>query len=311
MHRSTVARLGLLALAWGSNFLWIKLAVRGLSPVEVTLARLVLGTGVLAALIAARRARLPRARSLWAHIVLAAVFANAIPYLLFAVGEQRVNSSTAGILNATTPLWTMAVALLTRHTRSLRAREAGGLAVGFGGVVLIFTPWRAAGALDLTGAAACLGAALSYGVGFVYMDHFLARRGASPLSLAGVQLLSATAMLAVVLPATSPPFPRLDMVTVVSVAVLGVAGTGFAYVVNYQIITTEGATVASMITYLLPVVAIGLGVAILGERLSVTDVAGVVLVLAGVALTGRRGRRSTGELPAGVHDGNGGRIGAP
>jgi len=95
VHRSTIPRVALLALIWGSNFLWIKLAIRGLSPVEVPLARLVLGAGVLWAVVLIRREPVPHAPMLWVHIVVAALFANAIPYLLFAVGEQHVASSTA------------------------------------------------------------------------------------------------------------------------------------------------------------------------------------------------------------------------
>src|SRR5215472_6632644 len=99
----TTARLALLAAVWGSSFLWIKLALRGLSPVEVTLARLLLGATVLFIIVAARRHPLPRSPVLWSHIAVAAAFGNAAPYLLFALGEQNVSSSTAGILNATSP----------------------------------------------------------------------------------------------------------------------------------------------------------------------------------------------------------------
>src|ERR1700704_1819990 len=74
----------LLALVWGSAFLWIKLADRGFSPVEVTLARLALGAAVLFAIVVARREAVPRSPQIWAHIVVAALFANAVPYLLFA-----------------------------------------------------------------------------------------------------------------------------------------------------------------------------------------------------------------------------------
>jgi drug/metabolite transporter (DMT)-like permease len=86
----TTARLALLAVIWGSSFLWIKLALRGLSPVEVTFSRLVLGAAVLFIIAAARGHRLPRSPVMWAHIAVAAVFANAAPYLLFALGEQHV-----------------------------------------------------------------------------------------------------------------------------------------------------------------------------------------------------------------------------
>ena len=103
MTRSSLPRIALLALIWGSAFLWIKLADRGFSPGEVTLARLALGAAVLFAIMLARREAIPRALRLWVHIVVAALFANAVPYLLFAVAEQTVNSSTAGIINAVSP----------------------------------------------------------------------------------------------------------------------------------------------------------------------------------------------------------------
>jgi EamA-like transporter family len=103
--RSALPRIGLLALIWGSAFLWIKLADRGFWPVEVTLARLALGAAVLFAIVLARREKVPRSPRLWVHMTVAALFGNAVPYLLFAVAEQHVDSSTAGVINATTPLW--------------------------------------------------------------------------------------------------------------------------------------------------------------------------------------------------------------
>jgi drug/metabolite transporter (DMT)-like permease len=293
VYRAATARLALLALIWGSSFLWIKLALRGLSPVEVTLARLVLGSAVLFAVVAVQRGSLPRSPMLWVHIMVAALFANAAPYLLFAAGEQHVASSTAGMLNATTPLWTVVVALATRHQRAITARRAAGLVAGFGGAVLIFSPWQAASGLASTGAIECIAAAASYGISYVYMDRFLAQRGISPVTLSACQLLAASVMLAIALGVTGAPSPRLDAAVIVSIAILGLAGTGIAYVLNYQIITSEGATVASTVTYLLPVVAIVLGVLALGEHVTFLILAGIVLILGGVALTRQRSQRVT------------------
>lgn len=152
MTRSTLPRIALLALIWGSAFLWIKLADRGFSPVEVTLARLALGAAVLFAIMLARQETIPRSVRLWVHIAVAALFANAVPYLLFAVAEQTVNSSTAGIINATTPLWTVVLALAVRHQKAVASWQAAGLIVGFAGAVLIFSPWRAASGLTSAGA---------------------------------------------------------------------------------------------------------------------------------------------------------------
>lgn len=293
VRQETTVRLALLALVWGSSFLWIKLAIRGLSPVEVTLARLVLGSLVLFAVLAIQRGSLPRSPVIWAHIMVAAVFGNAAPYLLFAVGEQHVASSTAGMLNSTTPLWTVVVALATRHQRAVTARQMAGLVVGFGGAVLIFSPWQAAGGLASAGAIESLAAGASYGISYVYMDRFLARRGISPVTLSACQLLAASALLGVALGVTGAPSPRLDATVVVSIVILGLACTGFAYVLNYQIITSEGATVASTVTYLLPVVAIILGVLALGEHITLLVLAGIALILAGVTLTRNRTQRSS------------------
>jgi drug/metabolite transporter (DMT)-like permease len=291
--RSALPRIALLALIWGSAFLWIKLADRGFSPVEVTLARLALGAAVLFAIVRVRREAIPRSGRLWVHIAVAALFANAVPYLLFAVAEQTVDSSTAGIINATTPLWTVVLALAVRHQKSVTSWQAAGLIVGFAGAVLIFTPWHTAGGLFSAGGLECLAASVSYAVSYIYMDRFLARRGIGPVVLSACQLAAAAVMLAIALAVTGAPTPHVTAENVAAIAVLGIIGTGFAYVLNYQIITSEGATVASTVTYLLPVVAIVLGLLVLDETITVTTLAGIALVLSGVALTRRRVKPST------------------
>jgi len=278
----------MLALIWGSAFLWIKLADRGFSPVEVTLARLALGAAVLWLIVLARREPVPHGRRLWAHIMVAALFANAAPYLLFALAEQSVNSSTAGIINATTPLWTMILALAVRHQKAVTSWQAAGLIVGFAGAVLIFAPWSTGTAIASAGGLECLAASMSYAISYIYMDRYLARRGISPVTLSACQLLAAAVMLALALAVTGARTPHLTAVSIAAVAVLGFIGTGVAYVLAYQIITSEGATVASTVLYLLPVVAIILGVVVLSESVTAIILAGIALVLAGVALTRRR-----------------------
>lgn len=299
MRGSTSVRLALLAVVWGSSFVWIKVALRGLSPVEVTFSRLVLGAAVLFLIAAARGHRLPRSPVLWAHIGVAAVFANAAPYLLFALGEQHVGSATAGILNATTPLWTIIVALATRHERNLPAARAAGLIVGFGGALLVFAPWQEQSALASAGAVECLGAALCYGISYVYMDKFIARRGVSLVSLSACQLLIASVVLGCVLGVAGAPAPRMTAGVWASIAILGLFGTGIAYVLNYQIISSDGATTASTVTYLLPVVAIILGAALLGEAITALTLTGIALILAGVGLTRRAGYRMSKRAQSG------------
>lgn len=126
---------------------------------------------------------------------------------------------------------------------------------------------------------------------------------------AACQLSAAAVMLAITLAITGAPTPHVTAESVAAIAVLGIIGTGLAYVLNYQIITSEGATVASTVTYLLPVVAIELGVVVLGESITVTTLAGIALVLIGVALTRRRVRQTQAEHETRPNDpaGNGGK----
>ena len=287
VKRSALPRIALLALIWGSSFLWIKLADRGFSAVEVTFGRLALGAIVLLPIVLARREPLPRSAMVWTRIVIAALFANALPYFLFSLAEQTVDSSTAGIINATTPLWTMVLALAVRHQRAIRAWQASGLVVGFAGAALIFSPWHATSGLLSAGGIECLAASVSYAVSYIYMDRYLARRGIGPIALAACQLLAAACWLALTLAVAGVRVPHVSTASVAGLVILGVIGTGVAYVLNYQIIASEGATIASTVTYLLPVVAIAAGVVALGEQITAAAIAGTALVLAGVALTRR------------------------
>ena len=102
-----------------------------------------------------------------------------------------MNSSTAGIINATTPLWTVLLALAIRHQKTVTNWQVAGLFVGFIGAVLIFTPWSTAAGLTSAGALECLAASVSYAVSYVYMDKFLARRGIGPVVLSACQLAAA------------------------------------------------------------------------------------------------------------------------
>lgn len=285
----------MLALLWGSGFLWIKVALNhGLSPVQITLARCVLGAAVLVGLAVAARQRLPRSAAVWRRLAVAALFCNALPFALFAVGERTVDSGLAGVLNATTPLWTLLIGLAAGVERFSAAR-AGGLLLGFGGVLLIFAPWHAH---PSWGALALLAAAASYGVGFVYMGRQLTGRGTAPIALSAAQLIAATGWSALALPAAGAP--HADATGLVAVAVLGVFGTGVTFYLSYRLIADEGPTSAATVGYLLPVVSVALGALVLDERLGARVLAGMAVVLLAVSLT-RRSRgaesRSSPERP--------------
>jgi drug/metabolite transporter (DMT)-like permease len=156
---------------------------------------------VLLIVVALRREPLPRSLVAWWHLAVAAVVANIIPYFLFGWGEQRISSALAGVLNATTPLFTLVFALATRTEARTTAVRVAGLLLGFIGALVVLAPWRVGtGPGSLSGQAACLLAAACYGVAFVYMRRFLTGRGFPPLALAASQLTAATVLLALVAP---------------------------------------------------------------------------------------------------------------
>lgn len=290
----TLLRIGALALMWGSSFFWIKLGLAAFNPVQLVLARVALGAAVLVGLCYLGRDRLPSGRRVWGHLAVAAFFHNALPFLLFAYGELTVDSGITGVLNATTPLWVLVAApMLGAHTRMTAVRVAG-LVVGLAGILLIFAPWQASGLLSW-GALACLAAAASYGFAFVYEGKYLTGTGDSPMALAGGQMLLATGFLLLAMPLGGFEPVNLSVGAVLAIVVLGIGSTGIAFALNYQLLASEGAVAASVVGYLLPIVSVLLGAVFLHEELSVRVITGMVVVLAGVALTRLR-RREQGTF---------------
>lgn len=279
-------RLGVLALVWGSSFLWIKIALDGLAPVQIALLRLALGALVIVGLAAVTKVRLPRGWRTWAKVMVPALFGAALPFTLFGVGEQTVDSGVAGVMNSTTPLWALLITFAVGVERRLGVVRALGLLVGFGGTLLIFAPWHSAGVASW-GALVCLLAALSYAVSYAFIGRYLSGR-ISPVALSATQLTGGVAMVAVVLPGTGGLAPvHLGVGPIVAVAVLGLAGTGIAQVLNNRLLADEGVVTAASVGYLIPVVSVLLGALFLGEDLNLRVVAGMVVVLVGVALSRR------------------------
>jgi len=282
-------RLLLLALMWGSSFLWIKIALDGIGPLQVTQGRLVLGAAFLLALCAVRRLRLPSGRAVWGHLLVLSLFGNAVPFALFSYGERTVDSGLAGVLNATTPLWTAVAALVARQERRPGPMRIAGLAMGFAGTVLILAPWQSSGG-SLAGALLCILAAVCYGVTLVYSSRFVVNRGLSPITLAAGQIGTAAGWSLLATPLVGIAPLHLDARIAIAVVVLGLLGTGYAFVLVNQLIIAEGPTSASTVTYLLPVIAVLLGAVALGESLNPRVLAGMTIVLGGVMLAQRKPR---------------------
>ncbi|TGB09641.1 DMT family transporter [Streptomyces sp. MZ04] len=283
-------RFGVLSLIWGFSFLLIKVGTEGYAPFQVTLGRLVFGTAVVAAVLVVKRERLPRGARTWGHLAVSAFLLNALPFSLFAYAELTIPSTLAGICNATSPLWGMALSLVALSEDRPTRRRVAGLGIGFFGVLTVLGAWQGFSGLDFGGTAMALLASLSYPIGWIYVRRTLAGSGHSNLSLSGAQLLVATVELAVATPLfTSFPthFPAVPLLAIVA---LGALGTGLAFLIQYGLVAEVGPTTAQMVTYFIPVIATAAGVAVLGESLSWSTPVGAVIVLAGAALTQSRPR---------------------
>ncbi|MDQ2836332.1 MAG: DMT family transporter [Actinomycetota bacterium] len=283
-----------LSLVWGASFLFIKVGLEGLSPAQVVLGRLLTGAIALLVVAAVTRQRLPRELVVWAHLAVLAVLLCVLPFTLFAWAEQRVPSGLASIYNATTPLMTMAVALVALPGERLTRSKLAGLLAGFVGVLVVLGPWR-----GLTGGqgwaqAACLLATLSYGVSFVYLRRYVSPRGLPAVQVATVQVGLGAVLALLLAPFTATAPIQLTWRVALSITALGVLGTGLAYVWNTNVVAGWGATNASTVTYLTPIVGVALGIALLGEAISWNEPVGALVVVLGIAISqGRLQRRRT------------------
>ncbi|MET8173687.1 DMT family transporter [Streptomyces clavifer] len=279
-----------LSLIWGFSFLLIKVGTDGYAPFQVTFGRLLFGTAVLAVAMAVRRERLPRSGRTWGHLFVAAFFLNALPFSLFAYAELTIPSTLAGICNATSPLWGMALSLVALSEDRPTRRRVAGLGLGFIGVLTVLGAWQGFSGLDLSGTAMALLASLSYPIGWIYLRRTLSGTGSSALAMTGSQLFLATLQLAVVTPLFTSLPDSVPLLPTLSVIALGALGTGLALLVQYGLVTEIGPTTAQMVTYFIPVIATAAGVALLDEPLSWNTPVGALIVLVGAALTQSRAR---------------------
>lgn len=283
--RAWWVRFAALAVIWGMSFLLIKVALGSLVPLQVAFVRVAIGALVLLVVAMVRRDALPRSLSTWLHLGVAAFLLNTVPFALFGYAEQRIPSSIAGICNAATPLFTVAVTVLALRDERPDRRRTAGLLVGFAGVLVVLGVWSGPAPGDLVGILMVLAAALCYALGWVYLRRFVTGTPHSAVVLSAGQLLASTAQLAVVtaLSTQLPGSLRLD--AALAVVGLGALGTGFAYVLQYSLIRDAGVTVASTVTYFIPIVSVVAGIVALDERPHLYQLAGAAVIILGAYLS--------------------------
>ena len=297
----------LIAVIWGSSFLLMKVGLRTMAPLQIAGLRIFAGTATLLALLALTGGRLPRGRRTWGHLAVSGVFLSALPFSLFAAGEERVSSALAGIGNATTPLAAVFFALLLLPSDRLSPRKLAAVVIGFTGVIVIMQPWEAAGRPDLLGFGMTLVAGASYGLGWTYNRRFLGDADLGGLSMPTALLLVGSVLMVPVLLVwwlvsrdvyATPWSGHLDvegggaLVPLLCILALGVVGTGVAYMLQFDVVRGAGATVSTTVTYLIPVVSVLLGVLVLGEHLAWPQLLGAGIVLVSAIVIGLPARRA-------------------
>ena len=282
------AILAVLSGMWGCAFFFLAIQLRALPPFTIVLLRVGLAALLLLGWAAATGLKLPGPR-LWPAFIVLALLNNVIPFALYGFAQQSITSGLAGILNATTPLWGVLVAhLFTPDERATPAKVAGVL-LGFAGVVAMIGGDALAGALagagrGLIAQTACLGATLCYALAAIWSRRFGAA-GITPVGVATGQLTAAAAvMLPLALIVDRPwtlamPGPA----TWGAVAGMVLVSTVFAYVLYFRLVERAGASNSLLVTFTIPIVAILLGVTVLGETFAARHLIGMVLIALGLA----------------------------
>jgi drug/metabolite transporter (DMT)-like permease len=287
---SSILQILLLSAVWGVSFLMIRIAGSAFPPFWVALLRCALGAGLLWAVLRLGGHQLPPRRLLpW--LVTVALFNNAIPFTFFAWGERTVPSNIAAVINATTPIWTLLLTMALHRTR-VALLTIGGVILGFAGVLVVVVSHSGDPAADhvpgglLRGTIVISLAALGYAIATVMAKAKL--QGLDPIGLATTQLsLAGLMILPLALVGAHPS--NLHLGPVAAIAVLGFAGSGFAYLLYYRLLSQVSATHVTAVTYLLPLWGLFWGL-FAHESIRLFTCVGVAITIAGLLLLNMKSR---------------------
>jgi drug/metabolite transporter (DMT)-like permease len=284
MSRSYVPYIAALALLWGASYMFIKVAVRDFEPAAMIMFRLIIASLLLVAFFVAQRGfggAVADLRALGWQGFGVGIANGAIPFTLIAWGEKHIDSGVAAIANATVPIFVVLLALRWQPSEAVRGARLGGILLGLVGVGVLAGVHPSGGWWGVAGTMAVVVASLSYAVGGLWGQRLVSDENG--FALATAAMLGATIF--------EIPFGLAQLPTEVpgweetgSVIALAVLGTAIAQILLFRVLRSDGATRLSLVTYLLPVTALFYGVVLLGEPLTVEELAGMILILGGVAL---------------------------
>ena len=274
--------LGVLSVLWGGSFFFNGVVLREVPPLTLVLLRVVLASVFLLPLLWVYRIKFPTGISGWTPFIAIGLFNNVLPFSLIVAGQTYIPSGLASILNATTPLFTVVV-MAAAGEEKLHARRIAGVIVGLIGVVILHGGGFDGKGLGFDsgqgiGILLCLAAALSYGLSALVARRLLSN--SPPLGTATFQMLASSAMMTVVAGLVERPWqlPVPGAATWLAVVGLAALSTALAYIVFFQILRRSGATNVMLVTLLIPVTAILLGYLVLGEQISLREIAGAFVI---------------------------------
>ncbi len=279
-----------LGFSWGCSFILIKNSLEFLTPIGVGFFRLLLGAATLILWMKLRGIVLPRDRRLWGHLWVMSILLNSLPGFLFAYAQTQVSSVMAGIINASTPLMTVVLVAFVLRTEKITSSEIVGVLIGFAGVLTVLGIWNGVGTGGTLALLALLGAVLCFSFSYPYARKYLVSEGLDLSTLAAIQVLlgSLTLLPFYVVEGESINNPTIS--GVLSMVLLGVLASGFAYVWNFRVMSLAGSVVASSVSYLIPLVAILVGFVFANEKISWNQLLGAFIILCGAAISQKAGK---------------------
>src|SRR5206468_4651520 len=284
MSRSYVIYIGLLAAFWGASYMFIKVADRAFEPATMIMLRLLLAASLLLVVLAAQRGWSETVADMrrlgWEGFALGVVNA-AIPFTLIAWGEKHIDSGVAAIANASMPIFVVLLAIRFKPSERVHGLRLVGFLVGLIGVGVLAGVHPQGGWWGVAGTMAVVVASVSYAVGSLWGQRLIARTSGLVLSASSMigGLIVLLPLGLAQLPSDVPSWKESG-----SVVALAVIGTAVAQIILFRVLRSDGAARVSLVTYLLPMTALIYGVLLLGEPLTWQELAGMVLILGGVAL---------------------------
>lgn len=280
------------SVLFGGNYMWAHFALQSFSALEVAWGRTVLAAATLAVVVLVTKDHYPRGKEIWIKLNVAALLFNTVSFVGMATAVSRITTVQVSIWNALVPLVTLGFVLVFIPEENPTWRRITGLSMGFLGAIFIAHPWSGLGDFDAFGTGAIMIGTTSYAAGLVYARRNFANVSDTPTSIAAGQMLCASIHFTLILPWFVTITTDASTISIASMLILGIVGTGITYIMIQTLIKQSGAGVASDTTYVILFIAILLGIVVLGEELNVWQIIGSGLILIGLVIINRKEKTS-------------------